>query len=325
MKTSVLFFLVGITHWVSGQRIDNTASYRTLNTARYFRVHYENDYFSKTDIYYTQGINLEWAHPNLGKSMPSRLLLRSKEKQMKFGFSAEHLGYTPTSISRAEILLGDRPFAAALFLKPFAILNDSVRHYHVVSSVSAGVIGPAAGGKQMQTAIHRWIHDEVPLGWDNQIRNDVVINYQVDFEKDLIPSMKYYSLQGKIGAQVGTFSDKIYGGVIIMAGIFDNPFTSFSVSGRDFRIYVYAEPQVSAVGYDATMQGGLLNRSNPYTLSSAEIVRVVFQYNAGFVLNVKKVYAEYFQSCRTHEFETGKVHHWGGVRMVWSFGKRTKR
>ena len=305
-----------------GQMIDNTVSYRTINSDRYFRIHYENDYFSKTDFYYTQGINLEFVHPLLGKAITSKILIRSRQKQMKFGISSEHLGYTPTSISHPEILVGDRPFAASIFLKNFAIMNDSMRQERWVSSFNLGVIGPWAGGEEMQAAIHRWINDRVPMGWEHQIHNDAVINYQVDYEKSFTPQWKYFSVHGKTGGRVGTFSDKVYGGAVIMAGLYDNPFTNFSSPSKNFRIYTYFEPQLSVVGYDATLQGGLFNRNSPYTISSADISRVVFQYNTGLVIKVRGMYMEYFQSFLTKEFATGGTHHWGGVRLSWSFHKK---
>lgn len=241
---------------------------------------------------------------------------------MKFGISSEHLGFTPTSISHTEILVGDRPFAATLFLKQFAIMNDFSRHQRVVSSLSLGVIGPAAGGEQMQSAIHRWIHDETPLGWQHQIQDDVVLNYQVEFEKSLTPRQKYYSIHGKVGGRLGTFSDKAYGGLVIMTGFFDNPFERFLASENKFRIYTYVEPQVSVVGYDATMQGGLFNKTSEYIIASSAVASVVLQCNAGLVIKIKGTYLEYFQSFVTKEFETARTHHWGGIRLGWALPRK---
>jgi lipid A 3-O-deacylase len=319
MRVAAVLFLTGISLSLSAQRIDNTASYRTIQADRYFRIHYENDYFSKTDLYYTQGINFEFVHPAIGNFFTSKLLIQSRKKQMKFGLSVEHLGYTPTSISHAEILKGDRPFAATLFLKQFAIMNDFSRHHRLVSSMSVGILGPAAGGEQIQTLIHTWIHDEIPLGWDHQIQNDVVLNYQVDVEKSLTPHQKYYAVHAKMTGRIGTFSDKASGSIIIMAGLFDNPFEFTSESKNKFRLYVYAEPIVSVVGYDATLQGGVFKKSSSYTIASSDITRMVFQCNAGLVVKVRNTYLEYFQSYLTKEFETGDTHQWGGIRLGWSF------
>ena len=283
------------------------------------RLHYENDYFSGTDYYYTQGINLEFVHPAINKFLFSRLLVRSHGKESKFGIALEHLGYTPTRISHTEILAGDRPFAASIFLKTFSVINDPLSSQRIVSSLSTGIIGPWAGGQQMQTAIHRWIHDRKPTGWSNQIHNDVVLNYQMDIERSLFSYKEYFLLTGKVGGRVGTLSDKGYGSAGIMVGFFDNPFKTFSKQKASFQIYLFLEPQINVIGFDASLQGGIFNRSSPYKITSGGITRIVFQNNAGMVVKIGKCYLEYFQSFLTKEFDNGKHHQWGGVRIGWYF------
>lgn len=319
MKKILILFCAIATSSTYGQLIDNTASYRTIQTDRYFRLHYENDYFSEADYYYTQGINLEYVSPGIRKLPVSRLLIKGDRKNTKYGISLEHLGFTPTSISHPEILRGDRPFAATIFLKTFSIVNDSLRGYRIVSALSTGAIGPAAGGMEMQQTIHRWIHDTDPLGWSNQIQNDVVLNYQLDVEKKLLPYKKYFSSTAKAGAHLGTLSNKIYGSVSFMAGLFDNPFQYFNHQRRFFQIYIFEEPVINAVGYDASLQGGMFNHSSSYIISSGNVTRLVFQNNMGLMLKIGKFNMEYFQSFVTKEFHTGTSHHFGGVRIGWRF------
>jgi lipid A 3-O-deacylase len=316
---STIFLSFGfISH---AQQVDNTAIYRNIGSSRYVRLHYENDYFSKTDIYYTQGINLELVHPTF-KSLPtSHILLKQPQKEIKTGIAIEHLGFTPTSISHREILDGDRPFASCFFAKTFSITNDSLKNYRLASGLTIGIIGPGAGGKKFQQAIHRWINDEPPLGWDNQIRNDLILNYAVDFEKRIFAHDRNFLATWKTGGQLGTLRDKIFGSVTFMTGVFDNPYQFFSRKTSWFQMYVFFEPLISVVGYDATLQGGLLNHKiNPYVISSADVTRTVFQYNTGLVVRFKKVSVEYFQHYLTKEFRTGQDHRWGGVRIAVSFG-----
>jgi len=312
-----LIAALGVVFTASAQRISHTALYRNIGSPNYFRIHYENDYFSGTDIYYTQGINLEYVNPAVGKLWISKLLLRSSGKENKFGVSLEHEGYTPTSISHSEILYGDRPFAACLFLKTFSMANDAGRRERISSALSAGVIGPAAGGKEMQEAIHRWINAKQPQGWQNQIQNDLILNYQVEYERGLFTVNNYFSFSGKAGGRAGTFNTKAYAGTVLMVGYFDDPFTNFAEQKIKTQVYFYAEPLVNAVGFDATLQGGVFNKSSPYTISAADINRFVFQGNAGLVFKINTWQFEYFQTYLTKEFVTGHYHIWGGVRIAW--------
>ena len=309
----VFLFLAGDS-MVDAQAIDNSVSYRNVDANKYFRFHYENDYFSGTDIYYTQGILFEYANPAIGKFFLTKILVGSDKMEKKFGVSVELNGYTPTSISHTEILVGDRPFASCLFLKTFLIANDSIRKLRISSSLSTGVIGPAALGEEIQTTIHRWLHDKTPMGWSNQIQNDVVLNYQVDVEKSIISS-SHFQFNGKAGGHIGTLSDKAYGGFTLMAGNFDNPFNNISKQKKNFQVYVFLEPLINFVGYDATLQGGMFNKSSPYTIPTSDINRVVFQNNYGIVFKLRKMYLEYFQTYLTKEFETGGEHKWGGIRI----------
>lgn len=305
----------------SAQRISNTALYRNINSKQYFRFHYENDYFSTTDIYYTQGINLEYVNPAIGNFLTTKLLVGSVSKKAKFGIAVEHEGYTPTSISHPEILIGDRPFAACLFLKTFSIKNDSIRRARISSSLSVGAIGPIAGGKEIQETIHRWINDTKPLGWQNQIQNDLILNYELEYERGLTAVPDYFSLSVKAAARMGTLNIKAFTGITLMAGLFEDPFKNFSKQRKKMQVYLYAEPLVNFVAFDATLQGGFFNKTSPYVIAAKEITRLVFQGNVGIVLRINALQLEYFQSYLTREFEIGGSHLWGGIRIGWYLRK----
>lgn len=317
MRIVLLFLLLQVACSVCAQRIDNTSVYRTINSPTYFRLHYENDYFSTTDLYYTQGVNLEYVHPAIGKFFTSKILLRSSSKEVKFGMSLEQEGYTPSSISHAEILKNDRPFAAALFFKTFSTVNNAERKERISSSFSVGVIGSVTGGEQIQEGLHRLIHYTLPQGWDNQIANDVILNYGLDYQRGIFSTDNYVSFFGRAGARAGTYSTKAYISTILMLGYFDEPFRNFSAQNKKFQVYLYAEPLFNIVGHDATLQGGLFNHTSPYTIASEDITRMVFQGNAGIVFRINTVQLEYFQTYLSKEFKTGSDHVWGGIRIGW--------
>jgi lipid A 3-O-deacylase len=313
----VLFVLNGLWYQCGAQAIDNALSFKNINSDSYFRLNYENDFFSATDIYYTQGIHVELVAPWVRQFPMSRLLFAPHYSNVRYGIGLEHDGYTPTSISSDDILYGDRPFAACLFLKTFAIATDSVHHQRFSTAISTGVIGQAAGGAEMQTGIHRWLHDITPHGWQYQVHNDAIINYQADYEKQLAAVPKLFSLDASGMARAGTLSDKASGGFTLMFGYFDSPFLTETARKSNFRIYAYEHPEVDAVGYDATLQGGLFNQSSPYTIGSGNMERVTFGNRFGFVVVYRRLYLEYFQSYLSNEFKTGNYHVWGGVQIAF--------
>lgn len=316
-KNGFLFlFFCSIIPVLSAQRIDNTASFLNVSSDKYFRFHYENDYFTATDYYYTQGINLEFVNPALKKNPLTKLLIRFGDKPTKYGLSIEQNGYTPTSISRDDILYGDRPFAANLMLKTFSIATDSLNSSRLSAHLSVGIIGQSAYGEEQQREIHRALNNILPHGWQHQIRNDFVLNYGINYEKQVFSYKKRLFLSTNAQINVGTLSDKAAVGFTIVIGKRDNPFHYVNKLNRNkIEFYVYNQSLVSAIAYDATLQGGMFNRNSPYTIEAKNIERFTLQDNFGVVLRFKKLYLQYDQAIMTKEFSTGKFHRWGGVKI----------
>lgn len=301
---------------VSAQAIDNTLSFKNIQENRYIRFNYENDFFSATDKYYTQGMHLELVSPAIKYFPLSHLLPHPKWNNTRHGIGIEHNGYTPTAIEKEAILYGDRPFAACLFLKTFRISIDPVNRQRFSSSIITGVIGQAAGGKEMQETIHKWTNNITPQGWHNQVNNDIILNYQAGYEKQLWSFRNTLSLSMDGMVRVGTFSNKAAIGGTIIIGHFDSPFAKVSTTRNNFRIYVYEHPEVNVTAYDATLQGGMFNNSSPYTINASHITPIIFQNRFGFVFIYRGLYLEYFQSMRSSDFKTGNYHVWGGIQIA---------
>jgi lipid A 3-O-deacylase len=302
---------------VYSQAIDNTVSFRNIQSDQYFRIFYENDFFSGTDRDYTQGIYIEKVKSCISKFPLTKLLWHPKAPDYKFGLAVEHDAYTPNIIAAPEIQYGDRPYAGVLFLKTFITATNPDKKYRVSTLLSTGILGPGAGGEQMQSAIHHWINYTQPEGWHNQINNDLVLNYQVNFEKELLREANWLSLSTYSSARIGTLSDKITTGITIMLGNFLSPFGNSMA--RKFQWYLYEQPLINFIGYDATLQGGAFNHSSPYTIPESQICRLVFQHRFGIVLIFKKLYLEYYQTGNTIEFISSVYHETGGLQIGFGF------
>lgn len=317
MKTTPKLYLSGLLLFsltIFAQRIDNTASFRDVKSNNYFRFNYDNDYFTATDYYYTQGYNFELTSPWLRKNPLNPLFKKLKNSDQKYGLSIEHMGYTPTSISSDAILYGDHPFAAAIMLKSFLISTDTIHKTRLASALSVGIIGPGAFGDEMQTGIHAAIGDEVPMGWQHQIKNDLLLNYEVSHEKQLLKYNNLIALNSNAKLHLGTVNTKASAGLTSTFGKINSPFTAIKNKNR-FQIYGYLQGLVSVIGYDAALQGGLFNRESPYTINDSDIERFTFQTNFGVIMQYKALYLEYSRVELSKEFRTGKDHKWGGIKI----------
>lgn len=296
------------------QRIDNTASFREIKSNHYFRYYFDNDFFANNDYYYTQGQGFELASPKLLKNPINYLFIKLKNSEQKYGLSLEQIGFTPKDIVSNEILYNDRPYAAVSMLKSFLVSTDTIHKTTFSSTLSLGIIGPFNSGKEIQTMIHKWIGKDIPLGWQYQIQNDLILNYEISHEKQLYRLNNLFALNSNAKLRLGTMNTKISGGLTTTFGKINSPFISVKTK-NNFQIYGYWQGLVTAVGYDASLQGGLFNKNSPYIITNQNMERFTFQRNFGIVLHHKKLYLEYYRSWLSKEFETGETHSWGGFRI----------
>lgn len=312
----IAYFLLVSTISIS-QRIDNSSVVRSFEKESFVRLSYDNDYFTASDKNYTQGINIEVVDP-LFKHNPIQFLLpKAKTRWNQYGFEIQHNGFTPKNIRNDEIQVGDRPFAAAIMINSFKLSTDSIKKDKWVSSFSLGMIGPIAFGEEMQVGIHKAIGGVIPQGWKNQIKNHLLINYMVGYEKQLIKGGDNFSLDGYSRLRLGIYNTSGSFGFSSKFGVFKSCYQR-QESGRDFQTYLYINPIVNLIGYDATLQGGWFNDS-PYTINSGNINRFTFQHNFGLVIKTKRCYVEYFWTTLTKEFRTGEAAKWGGVKFGYNF------
>lgn len=316
----ILAILVVVSPLAKAQMIDNLASFHTVDADRYIRLHYENDFFTDDDKYYSQGINAEFVHPIFNDFFLHKILVSGKELRQN-GIAFEHNGFTPTTINSDSILYGDRPYAATLTARVFSMSYHPGLKARITSSFSFGVIGPAAGGKAMQSTIHQWIDDDQPKGWQHQIQNDILLNYNVALEKNLLQIPDRFLLNGLASGQIGTLTTKLGTGLVLVVGKVNARLSSIMGSKSSYEgqgrlsFHGYCLPLVNLIGYDATLQGGAFNQTSPYTIPASELNRFTAQINMGLVMQAGPIYAEYFFTFLTQEFRTGESHAWGGVRI----------
>ena len=300
----------------SAQAISTTGIERETGRDAYWRIVYDNDFFTATDRYFTQGIVVENVRKSLGNFPVARLLLAPRGSVRRVGLAYEDDGYTSSDLKRSDILRGDHPYAGTKQLRLFAIAVDTLRRRRVASSLNIGIIGQGAGGAQIQTFIHRQTRNTIPQGWGSQIRNDVIVNYEASVERALTKPMEHVLITGSGVARLGTFNTAGTAAMTVMVGRVGTPFSIIPPRQRLF--YAYAKPQLNLVGYDATLQGGLFNRSSPYTIATKDLSRAVYRHQVGLVFRSGSRFVEYYQSLGSAEFRNGRAHRSGGI--LFGFG-----
>lgn len=298
------------------QRIENESVIRSIHADHYFRFYYENDFVAVTDYYYTSGMNIELVKPSLKKNPVNKIFFRLPGAKMKYGLALNHFAFTPRHIYYSDILYNDRPYAGCISVSSFRIATDENKKLQLATSLELGLIGPVTFWKPVQTFLHkRLIPAPEPEGWDNQIKNDLILNYKINFEKNLFQSNSFL-LNGNIEAIAGTMNDNLSTGLSIMIGELNNPFQSYEkLERKKWDLYFFGKSLVNVIGYDATLQGGVFNKKSPHTLSTSEINHFTFQNQVGLMFRHKKFSLELSESFLSKEFKTGMRHIWGGLGL----------
>jgi hypothetical protein len=272
-----------------------------------FYVQYGNDLFNGTDRYLTQIIELRLQHPQLSRSPLRHVLLTTKKGSDVHGIAIRQEVYTPVSIRRDTVQTLERPYTATLFLSQQRA--SEIGPFLFVSALQLGVLGPAALGKEEQTAIHRALDNLLPLGWEYQLKNDLILNYNVSGSWSFISS-RNFKASLFTDARVGTLFSDISPGLTFR----------FQTSGsRRTVLLAKAEGLIRLVGYNATLQGGLLNNSNVHTLPSSSLQRAIPQLNAQFGISHGKLGISYVQHYTAPEYIHGLDHGWGELVFSWKW------
>ncbi|MFT5234477.1 MAG: lipid A 3-O-deacylase [Candidatus Krumholzibacteriia bacterium] len=188
----------------------NATSARGENAANespgFFIFHFENDVLGTddSDLGYTNGLQFSYLTGN-NQVWPwldgwaRKHLFKRQNLSLRAYFALGQNLYTPEDLSRSEIILDDRPYAAWLHADLGLVGHDD----HMLRSLqfSIGVVGPAAQGEPVQSWIHQVIESPDPKGWGNQIGNELALLVVADQKWRNIVSLDGLPLLGSLGLQ----------------------------------------------------------------------------------------------------------------------------
>jgi hypothetical protein len=285
-----------------------------------------------SDRNYVNGLRIGWTSPS-DTFVPDSLATMGHtlwgDGHQRIAFDLSQSIFTPSDTQARIPDPHDRPYAGVL-TGNFYLTEDSDTWRSTVG-VQLGLVGPGAGGQEIQNGFHDLIGQGHNLGWGAQIHNEPVFEvlsqrvWRVPvapiggLETDALPdfevgagNLRVYGLAGAaIRLGQGLASD--YGVARVRPGMTGgDAFTQV----RDFAWYVFAGVDGQAVAHDITLDGNTFE-------NSAHVSRqpYVGEFELGFALMTHGVRVTYTQVVQTQEFhgQHGGLHQVGSLALSAKF------
>lgn len=167
------------------------AKAETFKDCNTFTFSLENDAFGISDKYYTSGIELTWlssvqeeSEEETGTFMQGISLLKGLpffNKPDSINLLSISLGqkiFTPDDTEGSELIKNDRPYAGIAYLSIGFCNKNKIRMDSF--KIDVGIVGPHSYAEQSQNIVHKWFDFSMPEGWENQIKDEPVLNLVYD-------------------------------------------------------------------------------------------------------------------------------------------------
>jgi hypothetical protein len=240
------------------------------------RVYEDNDIINilgqGTDQGYTNGTRIDYFY---SKNKPSRffidrLMPKAGDSSINtYGYSIMQVMITPMNIAIRIPDRSDYPYSGALFATHSLYATNPVKKYNWQTELMLGVMGPPSLAKQTQKLVHKMNHYIMPMGWDYQLKTDLLLNVNVTAEKELLHINKAVEIIGGVQGYAGTalngasvYSLIRFGKMEPYFNGFISQFANSRESGVRRQLYFVLRPSVEWMWSNALIDGGIFNRNH---------------------------------------------------------------
>lgn len=297
IRVSILILLVCFRGF--SQKADSLYEYKS------FYLTWENDVFTASDRYYSQGIFLQYDHHNLKVDWLKPFFLRVPDMERNFQTGVIQKGYTPSSILSDSLLKGDRPYAATIEYGVQFSSRSRSKHYMLNWGLSAGFIGKPAFGEYTQKTIHQWINSPKPYGWQHQLNTGVIVDANFGIKKTFFDRSRWVKLEVGDLVTMGNLTNdmRIQGGL------------KLGYIGLRQQYYLYYTSEMRIVAYDGTLQGAIFVKPSEAALPASSIEHFVSEQQIGIYLRYYRFFATGHFHYQSRLFKGALNHMWGGITV----------
>lgn len=245
-----------------------------------WRAAWANDMFAGSDNQFTNGVSLQ-AHspladtltatggtPAFGKSLLGWLLPERDGLRYRESWTLGHTMQTPDRLQVEELILDDVPYVGLLgWANSFVALDD--RELAGVGTLF-GWVGDATLAEPLQSAAHELSGANEPLGWDNQLANEPIVNLYAVYKRKFVRTEVFdaaWSIDAGLGnavtyGQAGVelrFGDRPQGFALAPTRVgADFDYDGRIPSGNAEHLYVTVAARAAGFLHDIHRDGNLL-------------------------------------------------------------------
>lgn len=296
---------------------------------------WENDYFARTDRNYTNGLRLAYlSAPRPLEGLPERLARAlfgaDEDSVVRRGFAIGHSIFTPDDTDAVSAPADQHPYAGWLYGEYSSVIEHDAHIDQI--SLQLGVVGPSAGGEQVQNRWHRLFGGDTAKGWDDQIDDElgVALSYDRTFRRiaEIGSGGRQIDVTPTFGATVGNVRVNARAGMTVRYGQdlrndYGPPRIRPSLAGggyfaprNAFSWYVFAGAEARLVAHSIFLDGSLFRDDDPSVGSRT----FVGDLQAGLALQFRRVQVAYTQVVRTQEFDAQvNRHRFGAISVSAKF------
>jgi lipid A 3-O-deacylase len=292
----------------------------------FISIQHDNDLLNpagqETDEYYTAGTYLKYSFlSRTDRNLLNKILFSPGHPAYSFlGIGLTQWMYTPSDLESTSPGKGDYPYSGALFLglSRENIISPGKRFR---SELWLGSMGPSALTRETQMAVHHVIHAEKPEGWQHQLPDYPIINYNLYFESGLV-SPGTIKINAFAGSQTGTLLNTLKFGLNLG---FSNikgeyfPDQVYALNNREthkIKLYIQLAPALELVATNSLLQGSLFGKKNYYYIKEGDLERVLFEMTGMAGIQLKHFSIIYRQIYESREFDTVHGHVYGSFTLI---------
>lgn len=264
-------------------------------------LYVENDFFHNRDYEYTHGTKLSYADDN------------GMEYYLWQGI------YTPKDKHTIKVQPGDRPYAGWL---AFGVADQYWwRSMNQFTDFSLGVVGPSSLSQESQTTIHKAINNYVPIGWDDQLKDEPAVNLRHEVKKAfwLYESVFSAAVIPQAEANVGTVMDYVGAGGDLVFGYNPDPYARTQITPKNidgkYSAWAFTGVRGRVVAWNMLLDGNMYHDS-----PSVDSEPLVGDFQWGISVGTPRASLTYTDVVRTREFKTqDKPERFGSVMLTVHF------